>query len=297
MRRLFLVTCSLVAALPLWPVAAASPLSRTASAIIPLNYALAPGMPILKHSALQRFFSYNFGPGQSYTDVLAVINLSRKGPLRVTLRVSDGSTPHLGAGIVFNSLGSQRAIGRWIQLGRSAVTVPAYSITFVPLTIHIPSSLQPGEYRGAIDAINEQGMTATQGNVHSTIHGDVRCLIYLRVKGRASAGLHVVQVAMDPASGPQRLNVTLQNPGTVIDYSITAAMTFVGPRGTYTMPALVGDITAGDSTTVTLNVDRTIPPGRYEASIRMTYFVALSYRAPVQRHSTSWHGTVAVPTS
>jgi hypothetical protein len=177
------------------------------------------------------------------------------------------------------------------------VTVPAYSITFVPLTIHIPSSLQPGEYRGAIDAINEQGMTATQGNVHSTIHGDVRCLIYLRVKGRASAGLHVVQVAMDPASGPQRLNVTLQNPGTVIDYSITAAMTFVGPRGTYTMPALVGDITAGDSTTVTLNVDRTIPPGRYEASIRMTYFVALSYRAPVQRHSTSWHGTVAVPTS
>src|ERR671936_202741 len=140
--RPLLYLCALAAALPLWSAAAAPPLSPLAGAD-PLSFAVAPG--------------------QSVNDVVAVFNPSRTAPLTVRWSASDARTPSQGAGIVVSDAGPQREIGTWIHIATQTVTVAPNHVTFVPIRLSIPSSVRPGEYQGAISAVDLHPATISQG--------------------------------------------------------------------------------------------------------------------------------------
>jgi Bacterial protein of unknown function (DUF916) len=292
--RPLLYLCALAAALPLWSAAAAPPLSPLAG-VDPLSFAIAPGKPILTHQPRQRYFTYAVAPGQSVNDVVAVLNPSRTAPLTVSWSASDARTPSQGAGIVVSYAGPQREIGTWIQIATQTVTVAPNHVTFVPIKVSIPASVRPGEYQGAISAVDLHPATITQGHLHYRISIRRTLTVVLRVLGPASAELQIARARLVAPDKRAVLALTLKNTGTVIDHPIATLMTFTGPQMSYTQRAVIGALTAGDSTTIMLTLGRTIPPATYRLSIQITYLARLSNGAAAQPFRTQWTGTVTVP--
>jgi Bacterial protein of unknown function (DUF916) len=293
--RPLLYLCALAAALPLWSAAAAPPLSPLAGAD-PLSFAIAPGKPILTHQPPQRYFTYAVAPGQSVNDVVAVLNPSRTAPLTVRWSASDARTPSQGAGIVVSYAGPQREIGTWIHIATQTVTVAPNHVAFVPIKVSIPASVRPGEYQGAISAVDLHPATITQGRLHYSISIRRTLTVVLRVLGPASAGLQIVRARLVAPGKHAVLALTLKNTGTVIDHPIATLMTFTGPHTTYTQRPLIGALTAGDSTIVMLAIGRTLPPATYKLSIQITYLAHLSNGAAAQPFRAQWTRTVTVPT-
>jgi hypothetical protein len=291
--RPLLYLCALAVALPLWSAAAAPPLSPLAGAE-PLSFAIAPGKPILTHRPPQRYFTYAVAPGQSINDVVAVLNPSRTAPLTVRWSASDARTPSQGAGIVVSYAGPQREIGSWIHIATQTVTVAPNHVTFVPIKVSIPGSVRPGEYQGAISAVDLHPTTITQGHLHYRISIRRTLAVVLRVLGPASAGLQIVRARLVAPGTRAVLALTLKNTGTVIDHPIATLMTLTGPHTTYTQRPLIGALTAGAPTTVLLAIGRTIPPATYRLRMQITYLAHLSNGAAAQPFRAEWTGTVTV---
>jgi hypothetical protein len=292
--RPLLYLCALAAALPLWSAAAALPLSPLAGAD-PLSFAIAPGKPILTHQPPQRYFTYAVAPGQSVNDVVAVLNRSSTAPLTVRWSASDARTPSQGAGIVVSYAGPQREIGTWIHIATQTVTVAPNHVTFVPIKVSIPASVRPGEYQGAISAVDLHPTTITQGGLHYRISFRRTVAVVLRVLGPASAGLQIMRARLVAPGKHAVLALTLKNTGTVIDHPIATLMTFTGPHTSYTQRPLIGALTAGAPTTVMLTLGSTIPPATYRLSMQITYLAHLSNGAAAQPFRAQWTGTVTVP--
>ena len=292
--RPLLCFCTLAAALPLWSAAAAPPLSPLAG-VDPLSFAIAPGEPILTHQPPQRYFTYAVAPGQSVNDVVAVLNPSRTAPLTVRWSASDARTPSQGAGIVVSYTGPQREIGTWIHIAAPTVTVAPNHIRFVPMRVSIPGSVRPGEYEGAISAVDLQPETITQGHLHYRISIRRTLAVVLRVLGPASAGLQIMRARLVAPGKHAVLALTLKNTGTVIDHPIATLLTLAGPRTTYTQRPLIGAVTAGASTTIMWAVAGARSPITYRLSIQITYLAHLSNGAAAQPFRVQWTGTVTVP--
>src|SRR5205085_8562486 len=119
--------------------------------------------------------------------------------------------------------------------------------------------------------------------------------VVLRVLGPASAGLRIVRARLVDPDKRAVLALTLKNTGTVIDHPIATLMTFTGPHMSYTQRPVIGALTAGDSTTITLAIGRTIPPATYRLRMQITYLAHLSNGAAAQPFHAEWTGTVTVP--
>jgi hypothetical protein len=191
--------------------------------------------------------------------------------------------------------GSQREIGTWIHIATQTVTVAPNHVTFVPIKVSIPGSVRPGEYQGAISAVDLHPATITQGRLHYRISFRRTLAVVLRVLGRASAGLQIVRARLIAPGKRAVLTLTLKNTGTVIDHPITTLMTFTGPHTTYTQRLLIGALTAGAPTTVMFAIGRTIPPATYRLRMQITYLAHLSNGAAAQLFRAEWTGTVTVP--
>ncbi len=308
MKRFALYTLALAAALPLWPVTAASPtppppsLGTVGSSgnNIPINFTIVPGKFIVsKHNGpVQRYFLYNVAPGQSVSDIAAIGNTSNT-TLTVRLTTSDALTPPQGGGIAFNKGSNQRTIGRWLAVnaGNTSISIPSKSYALVGLTLRVPSSVVPGQYIGAINGINARIAKIKRGQHTFNISGVVSCLVFLRVQGRASAGLKIGTVAIGHLSGHTLLMMHLQNTGTLIDQPIVT-LRFVG--GGLTRPivasAALSEILGMSATTEQLSIERFIhTAGTYQVHIDIANQVRLSETAPPTVTHLSWDGPLVVP--
>jgi hypothetical protein len=191
--------------------------------------------------------------------------------------------------------GPQRQIGTWIRIAAQTVTVAPNHVTFVPMKVSIPGSVRPGEYEGAISAIDLHPATITQGHLHYRISIRRTLAVVLRVLGPASAGLQIVRARLVTPGKRAVLALTLKNMGTVIDHPVATLMTFTGPHTNYTQRPMIGAVTAGDSTALMFAVGRTLPPATYRLSIQITYLAHLSNGAAAQPFRTEWTGRVTVP--
>ncbi len=216
--------------------------------------------------------------------------------------MSDAQTPRSGAGLAFIDTRAQHQIGRWTQLHTYTVTVLPNDAVVVPITLSVPAGTRPGDYEGSVSATTLSGVQYTNGGTRTVIHFTKRCLIYLRVLGRASAGLQILGARLaDPPSTTQHrrtiFTVALKNTGTVIATPTTTVMTFVGRAKTYTLRPTIRAVTGGVSTIVGFDLSRTLPAGTYRASIGLLYNVLPQYPGPDQQRRATWDGVVIVPAS
>ncbi len=290
---------ALVASLPLLPAVAASPPPGQRGGTLPVTFTCATGQALLKHQPLQHDFTYIFAPGQSYSDTLAVLNLSKTAPLTVKVAISDAITPPQGGGLTYNPAAAQHEIGSWVRPSINTVTVAPNQYALVPVAVSLPSSVRPGEYDGVVDVTNQQPTVVRAGKGNLTFYVEQRCGVSLRVTGHASAGLRVVGARVVALHAPYRtsaLAVKLRNTGTVIDRPIQAKMTLTGANNkVYVLAAPIEGIVGGGSTTVNVVLGDAMPAGTYQARIQVAYAANIVYGPFAQQMRTSWSGKVVVP--
>jgi hypothetical protein len=283
------------AALPLWTATAvARPAQPPSGATVPSNFNILPSCP-LQGRLVKRFFTYTLAPGQSLDDWLMVVNPSRTSPLTIRLSVSDAATQPQGGGITFSDVHQQHQIGRWMHIRRSTVTVAPYHILCVPVTLHLPATVQPGEYEGAVNAINARFTTLRSSQLSAHVYFNRQVLVVLRITGRASAGLQITRVGVAALGTHVVLRFILQNTGTLIDYPVATLLTLARPARTYTLRTGVGLIMGGDATAVPVALERVVPAGTYRVRIQVSYLATPSAGGPPRGLTSTWKGAVRVP--
>jgi len=306
MKRIVPCLGAFVAALPLSLSAAASPTpsasgpNPTSHNQIPINFSIVPAKPILTRVGLtdpsKRHFTFIVSPGQSVSDVLAVVNQATT-PLNVSLHASDAQTSLHGGSLAFNDSANQHAVGRWLTLNaqQPVVSVPPRQGALMGLTLSVPSSTTPGEYEGAISGTNRQVQVIKQGKKTFKISGQVRCLVYVRVRGRAPMGLRIDGVRTAHIQGRTVLSINLKNTGTVIDHT-AAVLTFSrqGQVAPYQAQIPIGDLLGGAAMSLALPLNRAVPAGTYQVAMKLIYRAQPLDSAPPVTTQISWNGTLDV---
>ena len=295
MRRHAVLLGMVAAALPLWTATAASqPPHPTSGATVPTNYNILPSCQ-LQSRVLKRFFTYTLAPGQSLADSVMVVNPSKTSPLTIRLSVSDAVTQLQGGGISFNDVHRQHQIGRWMHISRATVTVAPYHIRCVPVTLHLPSTARPGEYEGAVNAINAGFTTLRSRRMRARVYVNRQILVVLRVTGRATSGLKITRVSVAALEHHVVLRFVLKSTGTLIVYPVATVLTLTGRGRTYALRTVVGTIMGGDSTAVPLALDGVVPAGRYRVRIQISYQTKPVAGGPPRSLQSTWRGALLVP--
>jgi hypothetical protein len=224
-----------------------------------------------------------------------VVNPSKTSPLTLRLSVSDAGTQPQGGGLTFSDVHKQRQIGRWMHIRLATVTVAPYHIVCVPVTLHLPASVPPGEYEGAVNAINTRSTTLRSNQLSAHVYFNRQVLVVLRVSGRAAAGLQIRRVGVAAQGTHVVLHFLLRNTGTLIAYPVATVLSFAGTARTYTVRTGVGLIMGGEATAVPLALERVIPAGTYRVRIQIIYLANPVAGGPPRSLTSTWQGAVRVP--
>jgi len=302
MKRIALSLGVLFAALPLWHTMAAKPTVSPANRVIPISFSIVPGKPLLPGAPLPtrqtpRYFQLSTAPGASNSDWVAVVNPSTT-PLSVKMGVSDVFTQPQGGGRAFNDVGPERNVGRWVSLASegSVVTIPPRSARLIGMSIHVPTSVEPGEYEGTINGTNQQINAVQIGKRIVRLQGTVRCIVYMRVTGPASVGVEISKVAVAHAQGHTLLTMVIENKGTIIARTSVLTVTFKGRaiHQPYIFQAPIGSIMGKAAATMAFAIDHGVPSGAYTVTVRIDYQAQIAETGPLRAKQGTWSGSLVV---
>lgn len=145
-------------------------LAAAMSSTAPARAASSPGLVVMPVPASGPALSYfKLSVRQGHTVRAGMIGLRNPSakPLRVVLDPVEGQT--------INTLGStyappgSRGSGpaRWLQIGRSSVTLAPGQTTAVPVSVAVPSAAQPGDYLAgvSVEALHQQAQSVKRHGV------------------------------------------------------------------------------------------------------------------------------------
>jgi hypothetical protein len=178
----------------------------------------------LPGQAPRSFVRPSLSPGKVYVDSVTVTNYTST-PLTFNLYGADAVNT-AGDGLSLRRrTDPQIALGKWIKLPYSRLTVPAQSSFVVPFSILPPPHTVSGVYLGGIVAEDTQGTTSPRGTVPITVIQAVGVRIYGRVAGplhpkialtHLSLNVSNSAVALFGGSVGARVKFTVQNFGNTI---------------------------------------------------------------------------------
>ncbi|WSJ91318.1 DUF916 domain-containing protein [Streptomyces sp. NBC_01304] len=168
------------------------------------------------------YFYLSADPGSTLKDKVTVTNKADR-PTTFRLYGADAYNTARDGGFAVRTRGEkQRAVGAWVRLAKSKVTVaPGKSVT-VPFSLAVPEGAEPGDHPGAIVALDER-VSGGEGDVAVGIRRAVGARVYLRVGGPTVAALAVEDMRMSrtqplvPGAGDSTavITYTLHNRGNV----------------------------------------------------------------------------------
>ncbi len=259
---------------PAPPTTAPATAAGTGDPVVEESWALAPAGSLDPSQAGNRpELTYVSDRGATIEDAVTLYNY---GTVQLTFRLyaTDAYNGNAGAFQVLAADQQPTVAGTWVTLAQDLITVPAGKQATIPITIHVPADIAPGDYAGAIMAssptmgVGEQGQTITLDRRTGT-------RLYLRVNGDLFPELGVSNVdttyhhSLNPFGGSTHVTFTVVNRGNV-RLGGTATVSVAGPFGIgerkVTLPAFpellpgqkveltadLNDVPAGflDSTTV-----------------------------------------------
>lgn len=203
-----LAAMTLLAAVPVAPAAAASPVNvPVGKAPATVTWTVQPATPAGPDG--RRWIEQTLDPGQRVTEHLAVRNLGDTAA-EFSLTAADGYLTEKGR---FNMLPSDRAStdgGTWIDVPPS-VTVAPGKTTVVPFTITVPPGATPGDHPAGIAAT----IAGRQGTVQ--VESRVGFRVLLRASGTLQPALTTDRIQLSYAHTWQPWR-----PGTLtVSYQVT----------------------------------------------------------------------------
>jgi hypothetical protein len=146
--------------------------------------------------APRQYFSPVLTPGVQSKDAVAIVNDTR-GPITLDLYAADAKTTKTGGFTVEPNFKPKVAMGAWIHLQTSVVTVPSGGGKVVPFTYTPPANATPGDHAAGIVAA-ESAPEKVKGKNGVSIEAieAVGVPVYGRVKGALNPHLAVSSVAI-----------------------------------------------------------------------------------------------------
>jgi hypothetical protein len=227
-------------------------------------------------SSFQRtYFTPVLAPGVASKDSVVVVN-STGAPLKLDLYASDAFNTASGGFALQPNFKPKKAMGAWIHLPVSTVTVPARSGEVIPFTFDPPANVAPGDYPGGIVAEETEGSVTGSGNLKVRSLEAVATAVYGRVVGPLHPRLVVTKTSVTKTSP------FASEFGGPVDAMVTYSITNTGnedltPKITVSLAPLVGsgstahtklsELFPGSTVTFTQKFDHITPFGFLTAKV------------------------------
>ncbi len=194
--------------------------------------------PVSEGTTTRTVFTPQLAPGQTSHDSLVVVNETSQ-PITLELYAADAYTARDGQFAVEPNFKPKKAMGAWIHLPVSQVTVPARGGEEVPFTYDPPGNVAPGDYAGGIMAEEKTGTVDRRGTVRVAVVDAVGSAVFGQVAGPLRPRLDVSSVSVS-----LKRTVASQFGGSV-DADVTYSVTNTGnetlsPEVTVSLAPLVG---------------------------------------------------------
>ena len=195
-------------------------------------------------------------PGETHTEYVAVTNQTDR-PLSLMLYGADGFVTTDGGFSIERPTDNKDALGAWIRLPYTNVTLEPRTESTIPFEIVVPADAAPGELLGGIVAQSTEGITTEQEGGRVTVFPAVGARMFGRVEGEltpklAISDIHIATSGMARhAGGPSDTTVefTVTNEGNQI----------LEPEARVELSSLVGE---HDPVTVEFPGEGVLPPGQ-----------------------------------
>jgi uncharacterized membrane protein len=174
----------------------------------------------------------------------------------------------------------RRDMGAWIDLSRTAVSVPAHGTAEVAFTINPPRDATPGDHVGSIVAVDTVGRVNTSGSVNVRALDAVGVRVYGRVSGPLTPELTITELRVRPSGGIRQLV------GAPVDATVTYKVVNTGNirlegdavvevkgllgKGTRLDPHSIPELLPRGSAIVSQDVSDILAVGRLRASVTVT---------------------------
>jgi hypothetical protein len=180
----------------------------------PLAGAQQPGGPLFglrpslygKTTLEKGHFQYAVNAGAKVQDAVEVLNLTDED-LKVELYPADLEQSPGGAVSPTQAADETDAVGKWMDLERSSVTLAPKAKKYVSFTVDVPKGVRPGDYLGAV-----VGSVETQKAVNGlTVESRVALTARVRVPGEPKLAAEIGPLRM--TNGGRTFEVELRNTG------------------------------------------------------------------------------------
>jgi hypothetical protein len=183
------------------------------------HFSIVPGIIPHSNKTHREYFTYTSQPGFLIQDSLHVTNVgTARGS--IDLYAVDATTNQASGVTFFTPTDPRHDVGAWITLSNQRITLSPGQSQDVPFSLHIPSSVRPGQHGGGIiarDAI-DQTSSSKSGAIHTTIHIQRQEIlgVLVNLPGALVQKLNVAGITYNRKSTPQSLLIGLSNIGTQI---------------------------------------------------------------------------------
>ncbi|MFH0905699.1 MAG: DUF916 domain-containing protein [bacterium] len=155
------------------------------------------------------WFVYTMSQGVTQEDAIVVNNHGEK-PVTAVLEALDGTSTGSGGFTLVKDASFNQDLGKWIELQRTEVAVPAGGSVEVPFKVTVPSQAGPGEHSGGI-VVSEKSVSS--GGMQLKVRVGAR--MYITVPGPISRKITFQKVTHEFIDGKLHFKVQAKNASNV----------------------------------------------------------------------------------
>lgn len=229
-----------------------------------------PANPRPDNPRTKSIFVYEVKPGEAVQDEIKLINNSPTTKTIVVYPV-DSQASSDGAFACAQAVDERKAIGGWIKLDKSEVTLQPNSSEKVPFTVVVPSGIQVGEHNGciAVQDASPSATTTTENGIVLSFRSAIR--VAVTIPGKIVTELALVDVKSEQRDTKIQISPILKNTGNVsLDTKLDVSLkTLFGEK----IGAANGEFPVLTETTSRFNfeVERPFWGGWYLQEVHATY--------------------------
>ena len=246
-----------------------APLARAAS--IGFDAQPLPGSP----NAALGFFKFDAAAGASVPRVLVITNRSAKTKV-IHVAPCDGMSAVFGGVAYSASDAKPTAVGSWIGLSSTKVTVPAGSSVQLPFTVSVPAAVTSGIHLGGIALWEPAAATTNNSGGNASAKATTKITMVTRTvismlvttPGPAVPDLTITGVKAEARPDGMYMLVTLTSNGTA---PASGQGTISVPNENFQQPIALGDMVPQSSTAYPVLWKTNPAAGTYQAKVSIPY--------------------------
>ncbi|HUA95309.1 MAG TPA: DUF916 domain-containing protein [Acidimicrobiales bacterium] len=232
--------------------------------------------PVSLGTTTRTVFTPLLTAGQTSKDSLVVVNETSK-PITLELYAADAYTARNGQFAVQPNFKPKKAMGAWIHLPISQVTVPARGGEEVPFSYNPPGNVAPGDYAGGIMAEEKTGTVDRKGTlrlqelqaVGSAVFGQVAGPLHPRLDVSAvSVSVHTTFASQFGGSVDATVTYSVTNTGNeTLSPTVTVSLSPLLGGGPAPKRVKLPQILPGSTVTFAKTFDGVVPFGSLSATV------------------------------